>query len=203
MFTWTPLLLFQKSEALRLRDVWMVQPRHSSPSAWSPIRDLMYTEKTWRTPETSGKLGENHAWILNKQTKTTVDLWQLKGLAVVGQQGLICHAVSTQLGSTWWRRILWSEIFWDYKGSEHGNLTSNVPILKTLNFFRASERCSCWVAKTYQNNSMAAWPCIPLAAMNNLPKSRHARFGFGILSFKRLGSFDQQWVGRHRADKTV
>lgn len=50
---------------------------------------------------------------------------------------------------------------------------------------------------------MAAWPCIPLAAMNNLQKSRHARFGFGILIFNRLGSFDQQWVGRHRANKTV
>ena len=124
----------KKSGALRLRDVWMVQPRHSSPSAWSPIRDLMHTEKTGgRTPETSGRLGEKHGWnwLKSRATKRPCCYWS----AAIDPPR--CEHPT-------WVHLVKTDPVRDDKGSDHGNLSLNLRILKTLNLFRASERCSCY-----------------------------------------------------------
>ena len=65
-----PFCCFKKVELCGW-DVWMVQPRHSSPSAWSTIRDLMYW-CTWKKLEGLQKHLENleknmlESWINNK-----------------------------------------------------------------------------------------------------------------------------------------
>ena len=66
-----------------------------------------HRSEIWCTRKKLEEGPQKHLEDLEKNMAEQKNLGQLKGLAVIGQQRLIRHAVSTQLGSTWWRRILW------------------------------------------------------------------------------------------------